>query len=646
MQTEMSAGSRMTTRAGLGGGRKPNIWRGIAFFFGVYLAILALNGAINLFLIEPLEGVGDAINELRLHAEDAGFALLFGFVAIVFLAIYRVFPKEKGYIYLSAFALLAAIQLLSEWDQKTYIVGNSFTVPHQSLAIKCGLVLVAFLLVSAVLEFERKAWIRWMISVNAVLFTVVSVLSFVKLNDSAFIILNRLFLVVALGNIAVHIGYFAKQGLQVGRAKERRALAFGFLLFIMLLLPDLLKDVLEDRLGRGLGYRPIYWEQCLEDTFPWAFLVLIVLFGGLFLRRFAATIRDNRDEIRTRQEMDQLLTALTRAYRRTDMEQAVVRVGANYFAPHAFGLVKLEKDVPLVIVNRDETRTLPPLPDDWTNGSSRPFATHERVVMQEAGRRIDAQWYLAVFEPLAPLMLKERERFALALMARYVSIFAEYFDLMERRIQEMEGQRHEQPWASKLFMQLAEKERTKLASDLHDDVLQEILNLRRQIEHVPGLDSLRLGLENAEFRIRETCRELMPPFLAETGVLQAIGSLLEKITLRADFRLDWTLHPFVAEPDEEKALALYRIVQELMTNAIKHSEAATVRLEIGEESTGLFIRYEDDGRGVPMQGELPVSDRLGMKGMAERIRMFKGSMKVESAPGQGLKIQFSIPMAD
>ncbi|WJH37374.1 histidine kinase [Paenibacillus sp. CC-CFT747] len=186
-------------------------------------------------------------------------------------------------------------------------------------------------------------------------------------------------------------------------------------------------------------------------------------------------------------------------------------------------------------------------------------------------------------------------------MARYVSIFLDYFALLENRLAEWERSREEQPWVSKLFLQLAEKERKRLASDLHDEVLQELLHVRRQADGLSaalpaplaaGLDRLLLGLDNAEFLLRETCRELMPSFLAERGVGRAVDRLVEKTRLQADFELRYRAQPLTEELGEEEMVTVYRVIQELLSNAGKHSEAGTVDLFLGQ-------RTEPSSSGTP-----------------------------------------------
>jgi two-component system sensor histidine kinase ComP len=275
------------------------------------------------------------------------------------------------------------------------------------------------------------------------------------------------------------------------------------------------------------------------------------------------------------------------------------------------------------------------------------------LVLGAAGGTGDTQLYLAVsMNSGEPFALVERDRFALMLMSKYVSIFYDYLHLIEARLNEMEQKKGGgEPWLSKLFMQIAEKERKRLASDLHDEVLQELLNIRRSIERTSGENSMYgsredicRGLDNVEFMIRETCQELMPPFISEHGVLHAVSKLVEKTRLRAEFQLEFKALPITAPISDEQTITIYRIVQELINNGFKHSEARKLMLEVGQEDEWLHIRYKDDGVGMETSRDFSDTNRFGLKGIAERARMVGGSVTLESQPGQGLRVHCALPL--
>ncbi|MBW7453171.1 sensor histidine kinase, partial [Paenibacillus sepulcri] len=352
-------------------------------------------------------------------------------------------------------------------------------------------------------------------------------------------------------------------------------------------------------------------------------------------------------------------TVLLRTYRIADLEQSVIREGQRYFQPHAFMLVKYDEAKDFV---QFEGKAAPPSREEDIGGMLRSTGNRmsageaivaPAMVLGSAGGTDGIRLYLAVCSSDGgPILVDERDKFALLLMSKYVSIFYEYFQLLESRLREMEQRQADRsPWLSKLFMQIAEKERKRLASDLHDEVLQELLHIRRTFDRMPAgqwlnedNEQIRLGLDNAEFMIRETCRELMPSFLSDHGVLHAVSRLVEKTRLRVDFQLEFHALPLTASLSDEQTTAVYRVVQELINNAVKHSEAARVILEVGQKESALYIRYADDGKGMETGIDFSSMNRFGLRGIAERIHMVGGEVSVQSEPGQGVKVHCSVPV--
>ncbi len=402
-------------------------------------------------------------------------------------------------------------------------------------------------------------------------------------------------------------------------------------------------------------------------------LALLTVFGAVFFRRFVQTLKDNKavaeeirsqnavleQEVDTRQRLDQLLSAMLRTYRTEDWEQCVIREGQRHFRPYTFGLVKYDAAKGSVafkgaggsfFLEENIGETLRSKRNRLSPGEA--IATPS-MVLGSAGGTDEAWLFLAVYSAEGgPIFVEERDIFTLSLMSKYVSIFYEYFQLLEGRLTEMEQrQAGRAPWLSKLFMQMAEKERKRLASDLHDEVLQELLHIRRVLDGTTAgqwspedKEQIRLGLDNAEFMIRETCLELMPSFLSEQGVLHAVSKLVEKTRLRADFQLDFHMSPLTAALSDEQTTAIYRVVQELVNNAMKHSEASQVTLEVGQQEGVLHIRYSDDGKGMEPDIDFSSTNRFGLRGIAERIHMIGGEVSVQSGPGQGVKVQCSVPV--
>lgn len=204
------------------------------------------------------------------------------------------------------------------------------------------------------------------------------------------------------------------------------------------------------------------------------------------------------------------------------------------------------------------------------------------------------------------------------------------------------------------YARLLEQERELIGMDLHDGLVQQITGARMQLESLlisgklsPGpvrdtisdvVSLLRKAVEEA----RRVILGLRPPMLEDQGLVGAIEQLVAErkpgepqVELRVPEPLG-RLGPVVEA-------AVYRIVQEAVTNARKHSRSERVEVSLREAAGRLEVRVEDWGVGFdPAQ----VKGRgLGLQGICRRARLLGGLAEVHSAPGQGTRIAVSLPLA-
>jgi uncharacterized protein YpmS len=303
------------------------IWKSSAFVFGTAAIIFALNGLVNYNLLQPLADGSEAINLVRYHLDDAAFMLLFFFAGIVFLGMFTILLKETVYMYLGALSFLTSFQLFTDWDEKVLLFGALPDFPYFSFVIRSGTIWLAFSFTAYLLGTAKERLSRGLIVANGVLWGTVVIAALWGAGETFFNILNRVFFLLLFLNMALYVTLFVSRLRKQKHQAELQWIATGFILFTLVVLPDIGKDVLEDFAGHNIGYRMVYWEQCLEDTFAWALLALITVFGVLFFRRFVQTLKDNKtvteqlqsknivleQEVDTRQRLDQLLSVLTRA---------------------------------------------------------------------------------------------------------------------------------------------------------------------------------------------------------------------------------------------------------------------------------------------------------------------------------------------
>jgi signal transduction histidine kinase len=198
----------------------------------------------------------------------------------------------------------------------------------------------------------------------------------------------------------------------------------------------------------------------------------------------------------------------------------------------------------------------------------------------------------------------------------------------------------------------AEAERQRWARELHDDTLQSLSALRVGLSTArrsgkpetldqavsAAIDHLDEGITN----LRSLITDLRPASLDELGAAAAIQALCERAE-RYGLDVDMSI-----ELDREKArhspeieTAMYRIVQEALTNAAKHGNAKRAVVEVHEDGNDIHVSVRDDGIGFDPAGH---TDGFGLIGMHERVQLLDGTLHVGSAPGQGTTIEARLPI--
>ena len=198
-----------------------------------------------------------------------------------------------------------------------------------------------------------------------------------------------------------------------------------------------------------------------------------------------------------------------------------------------------------------------------------------------------------------------------------------------------------------------EAERSRIARELHDDISQQLAVVALELDALPSLTSsapaqLRQAIATLAQRVRSVAadvqhvtRGLHPVRLEYLGLVpavQALGHDMEHYGLRIDVsRSNW--------PDElpaAVALSLYRVTQEALHNAAKHSGADAVQVTFQGSETTLRLTVSDAGVGFEPHRTDTMSG-LGLMSMRQRLRAVGGTLSVHSAPGHGTRIQAVLP---
>ncbi len=196
------------------------------------------------------------------------------------------------------------------------------------------------------------------------------------------------------------------------------------------------------------------------------------------------------------------------------------------------------------------------------------------------------------------------------------------------------------------LLQGQEDERKRISRELHDGLgsLLATIKLRFTKLKVNEQDKLYNGvfglIDNAYKEVRRIAHNMMPSSLSEMGFQFAIEDLCNSINPSNDLKV---YHQFLSSAEdlsEKQSLTLFRIIQELFTNTIKHSEASNISIQFSENDVGFHITYEDDGKGFNYEKK---KDSFGMQNIRSRIEYLNGQLDFVSQEGQGVIVDLLVP---
>jgi PAS domain S-box-containing protein len=207
-------------------------------------------------------------------------------------------------------------------------------------------------------------------------------------------------------------------------------------------------------------------------------------------------------------------------------------------------------------------------------------------------------------------------------------------------------------WSLHLQEQV-EAERTRIARDIHDELGAVLTGLRMELalskragENVAPLgrrDKLLRRIDAALEATRRICSDLRPSLLDNMGLCAALEWLAQEVQQRSQIRCKLSLDGLPAEPDSARATALYRIVQEATTNAIRHANATALTIAQRCHNGSVRITVTDNGRGITPH-ERAGRKSFGLLGMQERARAFGGRVQIDGS-AKGTRVRIEMPLS-
>ena len=208
------------------------------------------------------------------------------------------------------------------------------------------------------------------------------------------------------------------------------------------------------------------------------------------------------------------------------------------------------------------------------------------------------------------------------------------------------------------LLRMQDEERRRIARELHDSMGQELSVMKMLLESAiqRGIadpenqrgvyESLRMT-ENVLKQVRSLSYLLHPPLLDEMGLVPALRWYVDGLAQRSGLQISLLIEPpEFGRLAPELETALFRIVQESLTNVYKHSESPTAVVRLEKTGSEVRLQVEDGGKGIPSDklDKLPSTIGVGIGGMRERVRQFGGDVRISSNQGTGTTIEVVFPL--
>jgi len=199
-----------------------------------------------------------------------------------------------------------------------------------------------------------------------------------------------------------------------------------------------------------------------------------------------------------------------------------------------------------------------------------------------------------------------------------------------------------------------EEERRRIARELHDELGQRLTALKMEVSSLAkrvGLhaadapvSSMLAMLDETVAAVRRIASDLRPLMLDDLGLNAAIEWLARDTARRTGIDISVQLSEGPEPPDERLATALYRMVQEGLTNVVRHAQARQVQVQVRMNGDAVELTVTDDGVGLPEPGAVR-EDAYGLLGLRERVAMLGGTLTLDNRPGGGARLAVRVPLA-
>ncbi len=260
-------------------------------------------------------------------------------------------------------------------------------------------------------------------------------------------------------------------------------------------------------------------------------------------------------------------------------------------------------------------------------------------------RNIGLLGHSVLFEIRLPLSFAfESVVFSYALVARIRDMRNER-EMLLRKVNEQQRD------SFRVVMEATEKERKRVAEDLHDGLGQLLstakLNLtaietKDDAEEQKNLSTSIAILDEACQEVRHISHNMMPSTLIRLGLVSAIKEQARKINESGKILVSVSISGFESRMDESREIAIYRVIQELLNNAIRYSNATDIEIKLEQLADGYLFSIKDNGKGFDPK-VLELDKGIGWRNIRSRVDLLKGNIDLKTASGKGTVLNIWVP---
>jgi signal transduction histidine kinase/tetratricopeptide (TPR) repeat protein len=220
--------------------------------------------------------------------------------------------------------------------------------------------------------------------------------------------------------------------------------------------------------------------------------------------------------------------------------------------------------------------------------------------------------------------------------------------IKEQRIRQLEEEK--KLLAAKALVEGQEDERKRIARELHDGLGVLLSTARMQFTSIGDkspanrsvIERAAKLLEQASGDVRKISHNMMPGLLTKLGLFDALIELFEKISETEKLKVEYEVPEEGERLPENSEIMLYRIVQELVNNTLKHAGASDIIFRIKQENGVMHVFYQDNGKGFDVEAKMKAKS-IGLTSIQSRVNFLNGKMRLRSAPGEGVLFEMEMP---